>query len=653
VTPSRRFEKALLIGLDCAVPGRWRRFAEAGLLPVGQRLLADGCFAAECLPAMPTLTTTNWATIATGAWPGTHGITDFNPYRLGDGIDDSLQGFDARDVRAEFVWEAAVRAGLDSIVVNWPGSWPPRPAPAEAPREAPVERAGEGAGGRPADAVTPGRLTLAGGAGIELNEWRIGLPGMDRRVALAAEQRFSTRDEPRAQRVALPPGGEPFELPLAFRFAYDEVRSAVTLVCRVVARGDRPGVRFSLPGREEALAELAAGEWSERLELPLAVDGATVPAVFRLKLLELEPGAGLFRLYVTDICRQTWLEQPAGVLGDAARFAGLPTPGVGWDSFGLGCIDLDTFVELTAMATTWLADVCAALIEERPWHLFCTHFHAIDSFYHLCSAKLDESVTLDAEERRHYEAAEIAVYRQLDDAIGRLLVAVDAPALTVLVSDHGATPAGPPLPLRRILAGAGLLTAEDRGGHDLAGIDWQHTLAVPQGSCYVRLNLEGREPLGVVAPGSFEQVRDRVLRALLDFRDPATGVCPFSLVTRKEDAVALGLFGDGVGDVVYAVHPEYCDEHGQMLPQATRAAGSWGMPALCLAGAVGPRSALSAGAAANPADTPGLALEAPGRTLQTPISLTDVAPTVCRALGIGPPLQADGAAVPELLPVDL
>ena len=77
---------------------------------------------------------------------------------------------------------------------------------------------------------------------------------------------------------------------------------------------------------------------------------------------------------------------------------------------------------------------------------------------------------------------------------------MDAPGLTVLVSDHGATPAGPPLPLRRILAGAGLLAAEDRGGRDLGDIDWQHTLAAPQGSCYVRLNLKGREPQGVVAP---------------------------------------------------------------------------------------------------------------------------------------------------------
>ena len=629
MTADRRFEKALLIGIDSAVPGRWRRYAEAGLLHVGQRLLAEGAIAAECLPTFPTLTTTNWATIATGAYPGTHGITDFNPLRPGDQIGGSLQGFDARDVTAEFVWEAAVRAGLDSIVVNWPGAWPPREAQV-APGEAGERSAGEpGAGARsPAGEAAPGRLTLVGGAGIELDEWRIGLPGMDRRVALASEQRFSTRDEPRAESVTLPPAGEAFALPLAFRDSYDEVSSPVTLVCRVVARGDRPAVRFALASGGAALAELAAGEWSERLELPLAVDGATVTAVFRIKLQDLDPEAGLFRLYVTDICRQTWLQHPAGATGDTTGFAGLPTPGVGWDSLGLGCIDLGTFVELTSMSTSWLADTCAALLRERPWDLFCVHFHAVDSFYHLCSAKLDESLTPDLAERRRYEAAELAVYRQVDDAVGRILAEVDAPALTVLISDHGAKPAGARVPLRRILARAGLLTGEDAGGPDLAGIDWERTLAAPQGSCYVRVNLAGREPRGVVPPGDLDDVRRRAIRAMLDYRDEATGVCPFSLVIPKEEAVELGLHGDGVGDIVYAVREEFADEHGQILPQATRAEGAWGMRALCLFSA------------------PGIG---PGHVVEGSMSLTDVAPTVCLALGIPSPLQAEGAALLELL----
>jgi len=32
-----------------------------------------------------------------------------------------------------------------------------------------------------------------------------------------------------------------------------------------------------------------------------------------------------------------------------------------------------------------------------------------------------------------------------------------------------------------------------------------------------------------------------------------------------------------------------------------------------------------------------------------PASLTDVAPTICHALGIAPPLQADGVGLPEVL----
>ncbi|HMK92444.1 MAG TPA: alkaline phosphatase family protein, partial [Thermoleophilia bacterium] len=269
-----RPRRVLLIGFDAAVPARWRALVESGALPVGRRLLAGGRLV-PCLPALPTLTTTNWATIATGALPGTHGVTDFNPHRLGDVPDQSLQGFDARDTRAEFVWEAAVRGGLDSAVVNWPGSWPPR--------EWPVERSGDGD-------VAPGRLTIVGGAGIELNEWRVGIPGRDRLVALAAEQRFSTDpDERAATLVRLPLGDEHLALPFSYGASFSPVSTAVTLECSVVERAGRPAARFWLQGADEALAELATGEWSERLTLPFEADGEIVPGTFRMKLLALDP----------------------------------------------------------------------------------------------------------------------------------------------------------------------------------------------------------------------------------------------------------------------------------------------------------------------------------------------------------------------------
>jgi predicted AlkP superfamily phosphohydrolase/phosphomutase len=149
----------------------------------------------------------------------------------------------------------------------------------------------------------------------------------------------------------------------------------------------------------------------------------------------------------------------------------------------------------------------------------------------------------------------------------------------------------------------------------------------------VRVNVLGRDPGGVVAPEDREEVRDRVMRTLLEYRDEATGLCPFSLVVRGEDAVDLGLYGDRVGDVVYAVHEEFTDEHGQMLPQAVSTDGGWGMACLCLLSGDGVRG---------------------GATINDTVSLTDIAPTVCAALGIDAPAQAQGRSLlPLVLEADL
>jgi predicted AlkP superfamily phosphohydrolase/phosphomutase len=608
---AKRAHKALLIGIDSAIGKRWRRFAEAGLLPVGQRLLAEGCFAAHCLSPLPTLTTTNWVTLSTGAWPGTHGITDFNVHRPGDDFSDCPQGFDSGDCRAEFIWEAAERGGKRAIVVNYPASWPPRSA---------------------------GHVVL-GGAGIELNEWRIGLPAKGRRVAIAGEQVFSTRDEPGVTRVVLADLGEPLELAFTYSDAYQPVRAGFALSCRLRQEEGRWVAALSVAGSGEPLVELRAGEWSSNLVRTFSVGGEEVTAAFRLKLLDLEPEAGLFRLFVTDICRLTWLEQPQGVLGDVSAFAGLPICGSGWMPFQRGLIDVETFVELTAMTTAWLGDVCERLLSEREWDLFCTHFHAVDSFYHLLLHKLDPGQTPDAQERARCEAAELTVYRNIDTAIGKILEAVDEPALIVLVSDHGATPATRLMPLAQILIDAGLFSLgpgaalpRSARGHTYAdpipGVDWERTLAVPFGSCHVYVNLEGREPYGTVASRDYDAVRERVIDAMLSYRDSQTGLCPFSLVLRKEDARVLGLYGDAVGDVVYAVREEFSDEHGQGLGTGEWAAGPGSLKCLFVVSGPGVRK---------------------GVTLERTVWLTDVAPTICHVAGLPMPRDADGSVIYQAL----
>jgi predicted AlkP superfamily phosphohydrolase/phosphomutase len=598
--------KALLIGIDSAIGRRWRSYAEAGLLPIGQRLLSGGCFAEHCLAPLPTLTTTNWVTLSTGAWPGTHGITDFNVHRPGDDFSGCPQGFDSRDSRAEFIWEAAERAGKLAVVVNYPASWPPR---------------------------SEGHVVL-GGAGIELNEWRIGLPSKGRRVAIAGEQLFSTRDEPLATLVTISAPDDPVELGFSFDDAYEPVAPGFALHCRFRRDGE-DWVAVSACGDREPIGELRVGEWSPRLLHTFTVGGEAVPGTFRLKLLDLDPEVGLFRLFVTDICRLSWLEQPVGVLGDVSSFAGQPIAGSGWSWFQRGSIDLDTFVELTEMSTMWLRDVCVRLLGERQWDLFCVHFHAVDSLYHLLLHKLDPAQEPDPEERARCEGAELMVYRNIDAAIGAMLEVAGEEAITLLVSDHGATPATRLVPLPQILIDAGLLWLREGAvlphtarGHPYAdpipGIEWDRTLALPFGSCHIFVNLKGREPFGIVPAEGFDDVRERIIDAMLLYRDPQTGLCPFSVVLRKEDARVLGLHGDSVGDVVYAVREEFSDEHGQSLGTGEWASGPGSLKCLFVIAGPGVRK---------------------GVTLDRTVWLTSAAPTLCHAAGLPIPRDATGSIV--------
>lgn len=286
-----------------------------------------------------------------------------------------------------------------------------------------------------------------------------------------------------------------------------------------------------------------------------------------------------------------------------------------------GCLDLDTFVELTAMATEWLGDVCVQLLRRHEWDLFCTHFHAVDSFYHLLSQGLDPAQTPEPAERARHEAAEMAVYRGIDTAVGRILDAVDVPAITVLVSDHGAKPTTRTIPVAAILEHAGLLTRSADGA-----VDYGRTRAAPYGSCFVSVNVQGRDPEGVVDPADAAGVREQALAALQSYRDPETGLCPFTVVIRKEDARVLGLYGDGVGDIVYALREEFSEAHGQVLSTGEWAGGS--LRSLAMFSGAGVRH---------------------GVVLERPVALVDVVPTLCHATGLPLPREAEGAVIHQAL----
>lgn len=66
-----------------------------------------------------------WTTLATGAYPVTHGITDFMGQAPGT-IDGTIYNLDSRRCKAEQLWNVFAEAGRRTLVWHWPGSsWPP------------------------------------------------------------------------------------------------------------------------------------------------------------------------------------------------------------------------------------------------------------------------------------------------------------------------------------------------------------------------------------------------------------------------------------------------------------------------------------------------------------------------------------------------
>ena len=104
--------------------------------------------------------------------------------------------------------------------------------------------------------------------------------------------------------------------------------------------------------------------------------------------------------------------------------------------------------------------------------------------------------------------------------------------------------------------------------------DLSRSKALPQRSLFVYVNLKGRDPDGIVEPEDYENVQQEIIDALVTYRDPETGQRPVALALSKKDARILGLYGDDVGDVVYAVYPWFGSQHGQILPTAEYGMGS-------------------------------------------------------------------------------
>jgi len=610
--PADKPEKVMIIGLDAPIVPRLRKYIDEGLMPAHKALIDGGVFARNCMVPYPTITPPNWTTIVTGAWPGTHGITCFHVHRPGDPLNEVQPAFDSRENQAEFLWEAIGRIGKRSIVLNYPTSWPPR---------------------------GPETLIQVAGAGLAPNEWRRyeGVKGMwDVRNDLCGSQLFSTEEYPRATLVQPRPAhgwqnapegpGLEVELPLGFRQALVPVKAATWwgLLVKVDGRYAR---LILAPEKDagQAICELAVGQWSDKLSRQFVTANGEREGAFKLKLLELSPDGRSLKLFLSPICALDGYHQPPEIASELAQLPPLPLPDFGIEELDLDWIDDHTWAEIMTEAHHFLAQAASHLLATNPWHLFCMHLHCPDWAYHAMATPLDPVTQPDAAVRQRFENLEGEFYRAQDDMLAAIMQCANDDTLVVLVSDHGAKATGHHMPINEVLHHAGLL-AFAQVPEVPAPVDWSKTKAVVQRSCYIYVNLKGRDPQGIVEPHEYDEVCDRIIQALYDYTDPDTGKKPIAFALRREDARVLGLYGEMIGDIVFGYRHDYAGQHGPLLPTAKWGLGS--LEGLLIMKGPGIRQ---------------------GEVLERTVWLTDVVPTICHLTEWPIPAQTEGAIIYQAL----
>ena len=165
------------------------------------------------------------------------------------------------------------------------------------------------------------------------------------------------------------------------------------------------------------------------------------------------------------------------------------------------------------------------LLDRQDWSLFWLVEIGVDRMHHAFWKFMDKNHHL-YQPGNPFESAIYDYYQFLDEKIGQLLKKIDQRTAVLVVSDHGAKGMKGAFCVNDWLIGQGDLVISEppaRGQSiDHLNIDWKRTRAWGWGGYYARifLNVEGREPQGIIHPDDYESARDELAARLKAIRGP-------------------------------------------------------------------------------------------------------------------------------------
>lgn len=520
-------KKVMLIGIDGAIPNFIEKFCEEGSMPNVSKLKEKGSYS-KMISQIPVATPINWASITTGAAPGTHEVTGFWSHKWGERIDKfySKTAFTNSFVKAERIWEAAARSDKRSVLLKFPGSWP--------------------------SSVTNG---------VQVDGYCIPSHGTSV-LDLCPNQCYSTKPLHKANLIQVKDANnwdnisEDMKLTLETQITITPKGNLDPVNYQLLIYGEHDYNRLMIcktKNTKDAVADLAVGQWSNWIY----EEFGEVEGTIHFKLMELSKDGKDIRLYHSQVYPTSGFSKPEGLSGDLISKVGPFVEFVTPHAWKYGWVDIETCYEEAKYQIDWMIKATKILLKDK-WDLFITQMHWVDHIQHYFLPFVDpESILYDEKNAEQNWEIMRKGYQLVDHFVGELVKIGGEDVVYFILSDHGNISDDSTIALLPLFVKEGLISKKkDENGKNV--IDWDKTRAYPclPGNLDVYVNLKGRDENGIVEKEEYEEVRDEIINVLSNLKD-SRGKHAFGVICRSEDAATFGLYGEQLGDVVAVYNPGF------------------------------------------------------------------------------------------------
>jgi predicted AlkP superfamily phosphohydrolase/phosphomutase len=521
--PDIRADRVVMVSYDSVGADlAWRWIGEGvAASPDGLAGMASSGLSAERLRMIdPTLTAVEHTALATGRDAAATGIVSNRFHLPGTPITDSVSGFTTASA-TETLWRAARRRGLRVATLVWPGVDGVEP-----------DKAGD------FGAVWPGP-PLAGSEIVELAPDSAGttgeVPSYDGltplmwSVSIELGQSSPERVEALVALVDADPNGLPRYDTVAVRLADEAEWSYAAEMEWLELRFDARGPYDSRPR--------SYGAWCKVVRIDRLTGNLTF---YR---------GGANRLHAYPEAFEDRLAEAIG------PWPGEPDMKIAawWLDLAEG-VDLDVFVEQSERLDRYLDRMAEWVLANENPDLVLAYHPAADEYLH--ANLITDPLQWAFSPGRAVAAAEglKRVGRSIDASVAATWRLLDpARDALVVVSDHGQVPIFEVVRPNRALADAGLVTISDDGGNIAA--DTPMVAIADAAAINLYLNLEGREPGGVVSAAEAAGYLQRAARVLADLQ--VEGRPAVERIFTRDEAAAIGLRSPNSGDLVVFLAPGF------------------------------------------------------------------------------------------------